>query len=103
MGVPEVGHLVEALELFEGIVGKEGPFFFDCWVVKHASGASPEQDVSTIGEKGKLVTMSDIMEVLRRVRDNETLEEEYFSGRSFYHEGFRLSRDGRTVRMLWGS
>lgn len=96
MGVPEVGHLMEALEFFEGIVGKEGPFFFDCGVVAHAS-------TFTIGVNGKLVTMSDIMETLRRVRDNETLEKYRFSGRGFFHEGFRLSKDGRTVRMLWGS
>jgi hypothetical protein len=103
MGVPEVGSLVKALEFFGGMVGKEGPFFFDCGVVAHAWGDRPEQDVFTIGEKGHLVTMSDIIETLRRVRDNQTLEEWYDCGRSYYHEGFRLSKDGRTVRMLWGS
>jgi hypothetical protein len=103
MVVLEVRNLVEALEFFEGIVGKEGPFFFDCSVVRHAWGACREQDFFTIGEKGKLVTMSDIMETLRRARDDETLEEYRWSDRGFFHEGFRLSKDGRTVRMLWGS
>ena len=99
MVVLEVRNLVKALEFFEGIVGKEGPFFFDCSVVRHAWGACREQDFFTIGEKGKLVTMSDIIETLRRARDDETLEC-YWSG---FHEGYRLSRDGRTVKMIWGS
>ena len=93
MGASEIKRLVKVLEFFEGMVGKEGPFFFDCGV------ARTKQDVFTIGEKGKLVTMSDIIETLRRARDDETLEC-YWSG---FHEGYRLSRDGRTVKMIWGS
>ena len=98
MGVSEIECLVKVLEFFEGMVGKEGPFFFDCNVVRLASG-----DVFTIGEKGKLVTMSDIIETLRRARDDKTVAECHWSGGSFYHEGYSLSRDGRTVKMIWGS
>ena len=97
MGASEIKRLVKVLEFFEGMVGKEGPFFFDCGV------ARTKQDVFTIGEKGKLVTMSDIMETLRRVRDDKTLGECYWCGRSYYHEGYSLSTDGRTIVMGWGS
>lgn len=104
MGVDEVYFLVKALKLFEGMVGKEGPFFFDCQVVLHAWGDSPgEKDVFTIGEKGKLVTMTDIIETLDRVSNDETLGEWRYCGRSYFHEGYHLSKDGRTVTMCWGS
>lgn len=102
MTLLEVGHLIEALQLFEGMVGKEGPCYFDCGVVNHCF-ASDEADIFPIGRKGKLVTMSDIMETLRQVRDDETISEWYYSGRSFFHEGYRLSGDGKTVTMIWGS
>ena len=103
MGVPEVGSLMKALKLFEGMIGKEGPFFFDCGVIRHAWGDSPERDVFTIGVNGKLVTMADIIETLRRVSNNDEVEEWYNCGRSYYHGGYQMSRDGRTVKMIWGS
>lgn len=92
------------LGVFEGMIGKEGPFYFDCGIVKHANyGSSGEEDIFTIGGKGKLVTMTDIIETLRRVCNDDNLEEWRWCDRSFFHEGYKLSRDGRTVRMLWGS
>eukprot|EP00985_Skeletonema_marinoi_P006879 scaffold3011_cov130-Skeletonema_marinoi.AAC.4 len=94
MGVDEVENLVQGLEVFEGIVGKdkEGPFYFDfdCGVVKHVDlDASGEEDIFTIGRKGKLVTMKDVIETLRQVCNDDNLEEWRWSGRSFYFQGYQ--------------
>ena len=75
---------------------------FGCGVVKHVDfDASGEEDIFTIGKKGKLVTMKDVIETLRQVCNDDNLEEWRWSGRSFYFQGYLLSRDGRTVRMSW--
>jgi len=103
--VYEVQYLLTALEHFQGMIGKPGPCFFDCQVVAH--GGYPEQrasDIFQIGEAGRDVEPEDIFAALRAAAQDEVLTDVRSNyGRSYYHEGFRLSSDGKTVRMIWGS
>ena len=109
MGVLELRDLLKALEYFTGMVGKPGPCFFDCQVIAHnhfcprnaSQGAS---DVFQIGEAGRDVELNDIFAALRAAAQDEVLYDVWSNyGRSYYHEGYRLSSDGKTVYMIWGS
>lgn len=109
--VYEVKHLIQSLELFQNMVGKEGPCYFDCGVVAHNFFVDHQElndagvtDIFVIGKKGEAVTMRDILDTLRRVCSDERLSEvQYSGGRSYFHEGYRVSEDGKTVKMVWGS
>ena len=108
MGVLELRDLLKALEYFTGMVGKPGPCFFDCQVIAHnhfcprnaSQGAS---DVFQIGEAGRDVELNDIFAALRAAAQDEVLEEVRYGSRSYFHEGYHLSSDGKTVYMRWGS
>lgn len=53
---------------------------------------------------GVPLTMDAVVTTLKAVASNKLLyEARHFSDRSFYHEGYRVSKDGRTLSMLWGS
>mmetsp|Transcript_11952 Transcript_11952/g.28047 ORF Transcript_11952/g.28047 Transcript_11952/m.28047 type:complete len:104 (+) Transcript_11952:69-380(+) len=102
--VYEVQYLLTALEHFQGMIGKPGPCFFDCQVVAH--GGYPEQrasDIFQIGEAGRDVEPKDVSAALRAASREKVLEDTYHAGRSYFHEGYRLSSDGKTVYMIWGS
>ncbi|KAL7539698.1 hypothetical protein ACHAXR_009506 [Thalassiosira sp. AJA248-18] len=112
--VYEVKHLLECLELFQDMVGKEGPCYFDCGVIAHNHFLGKElwdelneagvTDKFPIGKKGQAVTMGDILDTLQQVCSNERLDKvQYSGGRSYFHEGYRVSEDGKTVIMIWGS
>ncbi|EJK47432.1 hypothetical protein THAOC_33848 [Thalassiosira oceanica] len=104
----EVRDLLTAFEHFQGMIGKPGPYFFDCQVIAHnhfcGNAGQGASDVFQIGEAGRDVEPEDIFAALRAAAQDEVLTDVRSNyGRSYYHEGFRLSSDGKTVRMIWGS
>ena len=107
----EVDHLLQALEFFHSIVGKEGPFYFDCQIIAHnygipltKLGMPGAHDRFRIGQKGEAVTMEDVLISIRRLCKDKRLDKiRWDYGRSYYHEGYRVSEDGKTLRMAWGS
>lgn len=56
-----------------------------------------------IGENGKKVTMDDVVAAFDKVSTHKELVKFRKSGRSYFHEGFKVSQDGKTITMLWGS
>ena len=114
MGVLEVRHYAELLDWAMKNVGKEGPLYFDCGVIRHNHFRSVEvehqledtgtTDMFRIGQKGKVIELEDILTTFRAVSNNELLREVmYCGGRTYDHEGFRVSSDGKTLKMVWGS
>jgi len=106
--VCEVSALVEALKFFSGVVGKEGPYYFNCNVVGHGGWSEKmedgvDYDTYQIGEVGEPVTMDQILTTLKAVARNKLLDDAYMCGRSFFHEGYYVSSDGKTLNMQWGS
>lgn len=104
--VCEVSYLAEALKFFSGVVGKEGPYYFNCNVLYHVGYHREEErvdDTYQIGEAGNPVTMDQIITALKAIANNELLDEARWCGRRFYHEGYYVSEDGKTLNMQWGS
>ncbi len=54
-----------------------------------------------IGEEGKEIDMESIINAFKYVSTHKELEEWRKSGRSFFHEGFKL--EGKNLVMIWGS
>ena len=102
MGVPELRYLLKALEYLQGMIGKPGPCFFDCQICG-AGSIQEASDIFQIGEAGRDVELNDIFAALRAAAQDEVLEEVRYGGRSYFHEGYHLSSDGKTVYMRWGS
>ena len=114
MGVLEVEHYADLLDWAMKNVGKEGPLYFDCGVIRHNHFRSVEvdhqltetgtTDMFRIGQKGKVIELEDILATFSAVSNNELLREVTNSGgRTYDHEGFRVSSDGKTLKMVWGS
>ena len=91
----EIEHCVKFLEAANGMVGEEGPFYFAPQV-----NDPPPNDKFAIGEKGRAVTLEDVLATFKAVGANRNLGRE--QSRLFF-EGFRWSEDGKTLYMLWGS
>ena len=80
--VEEVQNLLESRELFQDMIGKEGPCYFDCGVIAHNIFADRQElndagvkDIFPIGKKGEPVTMKDILDTLRIVGKDQRLSE----------------------------
>ncbi|KAL7537260.1 hypothetical protein ACHAWF_005706 [Thalassiosira exigua] len=91
----EAAYLAEALRFFKDVIGKEGPFYYDCSMRFDEPGV-PERFV--IGKEGRPVTLDDIIATLRKVSKNKILQEVYV-----FHEGYRVSNDGKTLEMMFGT
>ncbi|KAL7537261.1 hypothetical protein ACHAWF_005707 [Thalassiosira exigua] len=110
----EARHLAQALCASKAMIGKEGPCYFDCGVIAHNCFLPYEMEETldragvtdrfVIGKKSHPVTMEDIIDALDAASKNELLHKVQFDyGRSYYHEGYCMSKDGKTLRMKWGS
>ena len=95
-------------------VGKEGPIWFDCGVIAHNHFINDElydvlkksgtSDTFQIGKEGEIIELDDILTTLSEVSEHELLRKVRYDGcRSYFHEGFRVSEDGKTITMIWGS
>lgn len=112
--VCEVETYAQLLDWAVKSIGKEGPLYFDCGVIYHNHFTNDEiqndleetglTDVFPIGKKGEAVTMNDILDTFRIAANNDLLGKVRCCGdRSYDHEGFRVSQDGKTIIMQWGS
>ena len=95
-------------------VGKEGPIWFDCGVIAHNDFINDElydvlkksgtSDTFQIGKEGEIIELDDILCTLRAVSKHKVIKEwRYDWNRSYYHEGYKVSKDGKTIKMIWGS
>jgi hypothetical protein len=104
--VSEVEFLAQALDYFSKEIGKAGPYYFDCCVVGHGGWAEGMEhgrnyDKYEIVGEGVPLTMDAVVTTLKAVASNKLLyEARHFSGRSLWHEGYDVSRDGRTLSMV---
>lgn len=128
--VRNIEYSIDLLTWVKKAVGKKGPCYFEHGIVTHSNGdcnldklrvtmASRVVDPGTvgsvkvkavgelmkvqIGKNGKKVKMSDIIAVFNEVSKNTELDKFRHSGRSYFHEGFRVSGNGKTLSMMWGS
>jgi len=51
-----------------------------------------------------MIEMDDILSTFRAVSNHKLLGKVQECGdRTYFHEGFRVRKDGKTIEMLWGS
>ena len=67
------------------------------------TNTSGEMSIIPIGEKGRKVTLDDIIDTFRYVSTHERLEKFRHSGRSYFLEGFKVIKGGNTLSVTWGS
>mmetsp|Transcript_20255 Transcript_20255/g.31657 ORF Transcript_20255/g.31657 Transcript_20255/m.31657 type:complete len:115 (+) Transcript_20255:102-446(+) len=114
MGIYEIEHYAQFLDWAMKTVGKEGPCYFDCGIIDHNHFISQElydklhetgtNDIFQIGKAGQKIELEDILSTFRAVSKHKLLcEVQNCGGRSYYHEGLRVSKDGKTIEMSWGS
>ena len=107
MVVSEIEHSAKLLEWAMKSAGKEGPLWFDCGVIYHNGIISKEfegtSDIFQIGKEGEIIELDDILSTLREAANHEVINEWYGGSRTFYHSGYRVSRDGKTIKMIWSS
>ena len=100
MCAPEVSYMVEFLDAAMDMIGKEGgAHFLDCGIIGHGGWfdkAENAKDIYNIGMKGKPITLKDVRTVFR-------VSEFMYSERSYCFERFHVSKDGKPIRMIWGS
>ena len=124
-------YLIDLLLAVKGIVGKEGPYYFKHGIVTASNkdinldemrlaqkspldvtpGTPGSVKVNVIGDLlhvpigrvGEDITMEDIISSFYKVSTHVELEKFRKSGRSYFHEGFRVSEDGKSLIMKWGS
>lgn len=111
----EAEHMVEYMKAVNYLVNKPGPKFLDCGIIDHniflkddpelqqRVNDSGTSDVFQIGEMGRNVTLGDFLDVWSHIANNEVLAAVRYNGRSYFLEGYRLSEDGSTLTMIWGS
>ena len=114
-GTLEIKHYAQLLDWALKNVGKqEGPLFFDCGIIDHNHFLSQKlydelqetetNDTFQIGEEGKIIELDDILSTFRAVSNHKLLQKvQKCNHRTYDHEGFRVSKDGKTIEMLWGS
>lgn len=114
MGILEIKYYAQLLEWAMKNVGKEGPFYIDCGIIDHNLFISQElydklhetgtNDTFQIGKAGQKLELEDILSTFRAVSKHKLLcEVQECGNRSYFHEGFRVSKDGKTIEMRWGS
>ena len=64
---------------------------------------SGEMSIMPIGQQGRKVTLDDIIDTFRKVSTHERLEKFRHSGRSWFLEGFKVIKGGKTLSVTWGS
>ena len=105
--VCEIQDSAKLLEWAMKSAGKEGPLWFDCGVLAHSWCDDPyygTSDTFQIGKEGEIIELDDILSTLRAVGNNKVLDEvRYDFRRSYYLSGYRVSKDGKTIKMLWSS
>ena len=84
MGVLEVQHYAQLLDWALKNVGKEGPLYFNCGVIRHNHFRSTEiqhrleetgtTDIFRIGEKGKVIELDDMLATFRAVSNSPTMK-----------------------------
>ena len=106
--VHELYHGAQLIEWAMKSVGKEGPLWLDCGVLAHSYCDEDLEDGTSdtfqIGKKGEIIELDDILCTLRAVSKHKVIKEwRYDWNRSYYHEGYKVSKDGKTIKMIWGS
>ena len=113
-GTLEIKHYAQLLDWAMKNVGKEGPLWFDCGIIGHNHFISQKlydklnetetNDMFQIGKEGEIVELDDILSTFRAVSKHKLLRKVYeCGGRTYDHEGFKVSKDGKTIEMVWGS
>ena len=114
MGIFQIEHCAQLLDWALKNVGKEGPLYFDCGIIDHNHFLSQKiydklhetgtTDTFQIGKEGDIIEMDDILSTFRAVSNHKLLGKVQECGdRTYFHEGFRVRKDGKTIEMLWGS
>lgn len=126
-------YFIDLLKAVKGmVVGKDGPCYLEHGIVTSSNedvkldvlrkakdqmllvepghlafgfeDTSGEMSTIPIGEKGRKVTLDDIIDTFRYVSTHERLEKFRHSGRSYYLEGFKIKGySGKTLSVTWGS
>ena len=126
-------YFINLLKAVKCMVGKDGPCYLEHGIVTSSNmdadldvlrkakeemlliepgqlafgqeDTSGEMSIMAIGEKGRTVTLDDIIDTFRKVSTHERLEKFRHSGRSYFLEGFKLckSKGGKTLSVTWGS
>lgn len=125
-----IEYTIDLLSAARGMVGKKGHCYFEHGIVtshnrdvkfdkkREAMGSIPviveapfDGEVTVtgdllripIGRAGKKVTMEHVISAFHEVSMHAQLVKFRKSGRAYYHEGFVVLRNGRTMLMTWGS
>lgn len=114
MGILQIKHYAQLLDWAMKNVGKDGPCYIDCGIIDHNPFISQQlydklhetetNDTFQIGTVGQKIELEDILSTFLAVSKHKLLcQVQECGGRTYYHEGFRVSRDGKTIEMRWGS
>ncbi len=114
MGIHEIENYAQLLEWAMERVGKEGPCYIDCGIIDHSHFISQKlydklhetgtNDTFQIGKAGQKLELEDILSTFRAVSKHKLLcRVQESGGRTYEHGGFRVSKDGKTIEMMWNS